>query len=185
MKIHLSKPEVKDLEEEPYELLARTFEHLAHHGWPLAEIYNRLRAMTHEPIPPAPEIVTVDDELIECSCCTKWLWLTDSWSPGDDALCSECNKEVTGRWKGPSIDPSKAPPPPQEQDTDLSIRPGCLVTWNDPDDGACSRTGTLVSAVSQGDALRILMDDGWEADVHASELELERLPGHHRQNNTQ
>jgi hypothetical protein len=110
-KIYLSKPEIDDLNKAPYELMSRTIEQLTEHGaWTLSAVYNQLRAMSHQTAENA-EIVQVDDEIIQCSCCPKLLWFSDTWSPGDEVLCSECNKEVTGRWQGPTVDPSKAPPP--------------------------------------------------------------------------
>lgn len=110
--IYLSEPEIKDLEEEPHELMARTIEQLTERGWSHPTIYNRLRALFYGQAPDV-EVVPVADELTECSCCHKWLWLSDSWAPGDEPLCSECNREVTGRWEQPTIDPSKFPPPQQ------------------------------------------------------------------------
>lgn len=35
-----------------------------------------------------------DDEFIECAWCEKRIRFVDSYSPGDEAICAECNKEV-------------------------------------------------------------------------------------------
>ena len=46
------------------------------------------------------------------------------------------------------------------------------VTWTDPDDGVCSRTGILTAVSELGDSkLTITMDDGWMAEVCESELQ--------------
>lgn len=48
---------------------------------------------------------------------------------------------------------------------------GDHVTWNDPDDGVCSRTGVLTKVTHLNDSdIRIVMEDGWEAEVCESEL---------------
>lgn len=48
---------------------------------------------------------------------------------------------------------------------------GDHVTWTDPDAGACSRTGVLSAVEHTNDsAIRISMEDGWEAEVCESEL---------------
>lgn len=49
---------------------------------------------------------------------------------------------------------------------------GDHVTWTDPDDGVCSRTGVLTKADYFNDSeLRIAFSDGWEAEVCESELQ--------------
>lgn len=35
--------------------------------------------------------------LINCALCEKAILFEDSWSPGDDAICAECDTEATGR----------------------------------------------------------------------------------------
>ena len=45
---------------------------------------------------PESESLTVDDVVI-CTCCMKPVLFLDSRSPGDEALCSECDTEITGR----------------------------------------------------------------------------------------
>lgn len=48
---------------------------------------------------------------------------------------------------------------------------GDHVTWTDPDDSVCSRTGILKVVDRIGDSdYRITMEDGWEAEVCESEL---------------
>jgi DNA-directed RNA polymerase subunit RPC12/RpoP len=42
-------------------------------------------------------------EIIACSLCGKRLYFADSWAPGDEAICSECDTEVTGRQHLPTI----------------------------------------------------------------------------------
>ncbi len=49
---------------------------------------------------------------------------------------------------------------------------GDRVTWNDPDDGICTHTGVVASIVPLGGGrLALVMTDGWEEDVMASDLE--------------
>ena len=45
---------------------------------------------------PEDESLTEDDVVI-CVGCYKPVLMLDSWSPGDDAMCSECDTEITGR----------------------------------------------------------------------------------------
>lgn len=44
-----------------------------------------------------------DDGKIECALCEKRIWFKDSYSPGDEAICAECDTEVTGRQHPPSL----------------------------------------------------------------------------------
>lgn len=53
----------------------------------------------------------VGDFVTQCAFCFKAIWMRDSWSPGDEAICSECNTEATGRVSAPSLDPTKHLPP--------------------------------------------------------------------------
>lgn len=48
-----------------------------------------------------------DAELIECALCDKQLWFQDSYSPGDEAICAECDTEVTGREHPPTLPPTE------------------------------------------------------------------------------
>lgn len=114
--VYLSKADIDGLVEEPFETFSQMLEELVEDGWSTAFIMAKLRAMTHEPKPATVNVVEVEDEVIRCSSCPKIIWHTDSWAPGDEALCSECNREVTGRWKGPSIVPGFNPPPPTEDE---------------------------------------------------------------------
>lgn len=41
----------------------------------------------------------------ECALCDKLIWVRDSWSPHDEAICAECDTEITGREHPPSLDP--------------------------------------------------------------------------------
>lgn len=52
---------------------------------------------------PEEKVGGPDDEIIECALCDKKLWFMDSWAPGDEAICSECDTEVTGRQHPPTI----------------------------------------------------------------------------------
>lgn len=48
---------------------------------------------------------------------------------------------------------------------------GDHVTWQDPDDGVCSRTGVLTKVEHLNDSdIRVTMEDGWEAEICESEL---------------
>lgn len=48
---------------------------------------------------------------------------------------------------------------------------GDHVTWTDPDDGVCSRSGVLTTVTELGDfKFVVTMDDGWMAEVCESEL---------------
>jgi hypothetical protein len=38
-----------------------------------------------------------------CALCGKLIYFEDSYSPGDDAICAECDTDVTGREHPPSI----------------------------------------------------------------------------------
>lgn len=52
-----------------------------------------------------------DDVIVECGLCKYPVWYRDSWSPGDEAICSQCDTEVTGRQHPPRLDPRVDPPP--------------------------------------------------------------------------
>lgn len=112
--VYLSTADIKELTDGPFEAFSQMLEELVEDGWSTAFIMAKLRAMTHEPKPATVNVVEVEDEVIRCAYCPKIIWHSDSWAPGDEALCSECNKEVTGRWKGPSIVPGFNPPPSDE-----------------------------------------------------------------------
>ncbi len=43
------------------------------------------------------------EELAECALCAKPILLRDSYSPADEAICAECDTEVTGRIHPPSL----------------------------------------------------------------------------------
>lgn len=110
-RVYLSKEEVEGLRKEPHELFSRTLEALVERGgWNHARVYNLLRSAFAMPPGPSP-VEEVESELVPCSACPRLVWFEDSWSAGDEVLCCECNLEVTGRWAGPSIDPSKQGPP--------------------------------------------------------------------------
>lgn len=51
------------------------------------------------------------DEIVECALCDKKVWMRDTWSPADDAICAECDTEVSGREHPPSLDPARDPSP--------------------------------------------------------------------------
>lgn len=50
-----------------------------------------------------PESSLTCDDVVICATCNKLVLFRDSWSPGDEALCSECDTEVTGRKHGPTL----------------------------------------------------------------------------------
>jgi len=52
-----------------------------------------------------------DTEICMCSACGWPVWHRDSWSPGDELLCSDCDTEVTGRSHPPRLDPRFDMPP--------------------------------------------------------------------------
>ena len=69
---------------------------------------------------------------------------------------------VSGTW-------SNAEP---EYDWRENLHPGDEITWVDPDDGACSRQGTILTITYKGNgSARIRMTDGWESDVMLHELQ--------------
>lgn len=52
-----------------------------------------------------------------------------------------------------------------------NIFEGDEVTWNDPDEGTCTRTGILSDIeYIGGETFRIVFEDGWETEVYAEEL---------------
>jgi recombinational DNA repair protein (RecF pathway) len=53
---------------------------------------------------PAPGVTPASTE---CATCGKTIWFRDSYSPGDEAICAECDTEVTGRPHKPSIPVTK------------------------------------------------------------------------------
>ena len=60
---------------------------------------------------------------------------------------------------------------PQCDDWRRHLVPGDEVTWNDPDGGACSRTGIILEIEFTGqDTADITMTDGWNTEVMLSEL---------------
>lgn len=38
-----------------------------------------------------------EEEMVDCALCGKRILLADSWSPADEAICAQCDTEVTGR----------------------------------------------------------------------------------------
>lgn len=52
-----------------------------------------------------------NDPVVKCGLCGKSIWFADSYSPADDAICAECDTEVTGREHPPSLDPAMDPKP--------------------------------------------------------------------------
>lgn len=58
------------------------------------------------------KVARASDEIIPCALCQKPIWFRDSWSPGDEAICAECDTEVTGRQHPPSLNPAVGLPPP-------------------------------------------------------------------------
>ena len=50
------------------------------------------------------------------------------------------------------------------------LKQGDEVTWNDPDDGLCTRTLTIGSIKVTGDVIRILDKDGGYLECLAKEL---------------
>lgn len=59
----------------------------------------------------------------------------------------------------------------QAEDWTAQLHPGDEVTWNDPDEGKCSRTGIIAQIEFIGDdAARLTLTDGWHAEVLLAEL---------------
>ncbi len=51
------------------------------------------------------------------------------------------------------------------------LHSGGEVTWNDPDEGRCTRSGTICQIGYIGDdAAAITFTDGWQSEVFLSEL---------------
>ncbi len=51
------------------------------------------------------------------------------------------------------------------------LHPGDEVTWNDPENGACSRTGALLEIRYFGNSIAsITFTDRWQSDVFLEEL---------------
>jgi hypothetical protein len=50
------------------------------------------------------------------------------------------------------------------------LHPGDEVTWNDPDDGACTRTGVIQSIKVTGNVVQITWQDGSDLECFAREL---------------
>lgn len=38
-----------------------------------------------------------EEDVVDCAMCGKVLLFSDSYSPGDEAICAECDTEITGR----------------------------------------------------------------------------------------
>lgn len=58
-----------------------------------------------------------------------------------------------------------------DEDWRIQLHAGDEVTWNDPDEGKCSRTGIIaeIDFIGQG-AVMLRFMDGWESEVLLSEL---------------
>lgn len=50
------------------------------------------------------------------------------------------------------------------------LQPGDQVTWNDPDGGACTRTGTIQAISINGSIVSITWQDGSDLECYAREL---------------
>ena len=52
-----------------------------------------------------------------------------------------------------------------------NLDPGDIVTWTDPDNDECSRSGAIrdIAWVNE-DMVRLTLHDGWSAEVHPNEL---------------
>lgn len=50
------------------------------------------------------------------------------------------------------------------------LHSGDEVTWNDPDEGRCSRTGTILEIIIKGDIVCITWSDGSTTECFAREL---------------
>lgn len=73
----------------------------------------------------------------------------------------------------------------------LSLKPGDVVTWNDPDNDECSRTGTIAAIeFTPDDAAHIVWGDGSQVTAFLEELERPDEPpscecdNGHQQNDT-
>ena len=51
-------------------------------------------------------------QIVKCALCEKRIFLFDSYSPADEAICAECDTEVTGRKHPASI---KVPTKPKRK----------------------------------------------------------------------
>ena len=60
---------------------------------------------------------------------------------------------------------------PNKNDWRCKLHSGDEVTWNDPDGGICTRSGTIstVDYYSEG-AVRLVMTDGWSVEALITEL---------------
>jgi len=73
--------------------------------------------------------------------------------------------------KAPIHEKKRAPPMLRKSNWRRHLHPGDEVTWNDPDGGACSRIGTLLSIRYFGDdSASITFTDGWCSEVLLNEL---------------
>jgi len=76
--------------------------------------------------------VDLDDEFIACGGCDKIIPFEDSYAPGDDALCAECDTEVTGRDHTP-----KAKTKAKKKKKPTVMRSCCDRFKNEPHDPEC------------------------------------------------
>ena len=84
-----------------------SFELDASRKWGLQSCYGFTDAPWKQGSVEIPE----DERIVPCALCEKRIWLTDSWSPGGEATCAECDTEVTGRPHPPSLNPDNDPEP--------------------------------------------------------------------------
>lgn len=48
-----------------------------------------------------------EDDVIDCALCGAVLLFSDSYSPGDEAICASCDTQVTGRQHGKQKEATK------------------------------------------------------------------------------
>ena len=50
-----------------------------------------------------------EEDVVDCAMCGKVLLFSDSYSPGDEAICAECDTEITGSQRSGEAQSHPAP----------------------------------------------------------------------------
>jgi hypothetical protein len=59
----------------------------------------------------------------------------------------------------------------RKNDWRRKLQRGDEVTWNDPDEGLCTRTGKVLTIeYLEDDCAKLTMEDGWHSEVRLQEL---------------